>query len=423
MVISLGSNLASLRAQRALDRHSFTLSTAYERLSSGQRINRASDDAAGLAIADTLRVNAGLQRVAQRNINDAISMLNITDGALDSQLQILTRLKELASQAANGTYSAQQRSALSTEYRSLLKEFGRIGDTTSFNGLRLLQGNRPASSQALTVQAGITGESNGQLVVRNPESGSYSGLLGIFATTVGFLGPALGAASEDALFSVFGNALLSVPVANSTTGGQIYIGITQGILSSSDASIWVYEKTADGVSVINSFTRSLTTDDATGYRKLTDGQFSAALSLPSGGTMNLSLDLSGLRFVTQGPDNGPSAGNGDADLTNVSAIDFTGVETIDRALTALTIVSQRLSDIAGVRGSIGALQSRLATALAVSQASGENSSAAEGRIRDADIAAESARLVRADISRSVTSLVLAQANQQPSITLALLRSV
>jgi len=150
MAITLGSNIASLRAQRKLSETSSELSTVFERLSSGQRINRASDDAAGLAIADALKADSKIFRQGVRNLNDGLSLLNIADSAIEILSSIVIRLEELATQAANGVYGAQQRKALDAEAQALSDEFFRISKTTEFNGLNLFTGENPI----ISLQAG-----------------------------------------------------------------------------------------------------------------------------------------------------------------------------------------------------------------------------------------------------------------------------
>ena len=150
MSITLGSNIASLRGQRQLSRTSAELGTVFERLSSGQRINSAGDDAAGLAIAEALKADSAIFNQGVRNLADGLSLLSIADGALESLSQITQRLEELASQAANGTYGTEQRKALDTEAQALRKEFFRITKTTEFNGRKLFDG----STGALSLQAG-----------------------------------------------------------------------------------------------------------------------------------------------------------------------------------------------------------------------------------------------------------------------------
>ena len=140
-VVKLGSNIASLSAQRRLAEGPDLLTRTVERLASGQRIHRASDDAAGLSIADSLRADSRVFAQGVRNLNDGISLLNIADGAIEQLSQITIRLVELAEQAANGTYSHVQRKALDQEAQALSKEFFRISRSTKFNGLSLFDGS------------------------------------------------------------------------------------------------------------------------------------------------------------------------------------------------------------------------------------------------------------------------------------------
>jgi flagellin-like hook-associated protein FlgL len=149
--ITLGNNIASLVAQRNLRKSSEALSASYERLSSGLRINRASDDAAGLALAAALDSQSRINLQGLRNINDGISYLGIADAALQELKNIVVRQQELAQQAANGVYTAAQRQAMQTEVDALSEEYDRIATSTSFNG-RLIFAE---SSGALHLQAGI----------------------------------------------------------------------------------------------------------------------------------------------------------------------------------------------------------------------------------------------------------------------------
>ncbi len=140
MGVTIGSNVASLQAQRRLSENSSRLSVVFERLASGQRINRASDDAAGLAISSSLNASSRVFDQARRNLNDGLSLLNIYDGALQQFSEILTRQAELAEQASNGIFSSEQRRALDAEFNSLVEEFNRIARSTEFNGMNLLGG-------------------------------------------------------------------------------------------------------------------------------------------------------------------------------------------------------------------------------------------------------------------------------------------
>ncbi len=157
MSVKIGSNITSLNVQRNLGDATAQLSKSMERLSSGLRINRASDDAAGLAISETLKSSSRVYSTAIRNVNDGLSYLNITDGALAELSNITSRHLELAEQAANGTYSRVQRQALDAEADALVKEFNRIVKTTEFNGTKVL--DVEDSSGLVRIQAGygVTG--------------------------------------------------------------------------------------------------------------------------------------------------------------------------------------------------------------------------------------------------------------------------
>src|SRR5689334_12929343 len=135
MGLNIRTNVESINAQRALNSTTNRLRTSYARLSSGLRITRAADDAAGLAIAEQLRADSRIASVAIRNANDGISIIAITDGGMSEITNTLTRMAELAEQSANGVYSTEQRSALHLEFVALASEVQRIADTTTFNGL------------------------------------------------------------------------------------------------------------------------------------------------------------------------------------------------------------------------------------------------------------------------------------------------
>jgi flagellin len=158
MTLNIRTNVPSIIAQRNVNASTNRLRTSYERLSSGLRINRASDDAAGLAIAEKLKIDARVASVGIRNANDGISIVAITDGAIAEITNILSRLGELAEQSANGVYANQQRSALQLEFNALMSEIERVAITTEFNGLKLLSGGGQ-----VTFQVGFDGSSTSQV--------------------------------------------------------------------------------------------------------------------------------------------------------------------------------------------------------------------------------------------------------------------
>jgi flagellin-like hook-associated protein FlgL len=148
--ITINSNLAALNAQRRLGASTQSVQQSFTRLSSGLRINKASDDAAGLAISESLNVDARVYTQGIRNLNDGISLTNIAEGALQELTNITIRQRELATQSANGTLSFRQRQALNQEANALVDEFNRITQSTDFNGIELLD----KSLSELRVQGG-----------------------------------------------------------------------------------------------------------------------------------------------------------------------------------------------------------------------------------------------------------------------------
>jgi len=162
MAITLGNNIASLKAQSQLGKTTLAINKTYEKLSSGLRINSASDDAAGLAIADDLKAKIRIGQVAIRNANDGISTVAIADSALSEIGGVLARLAELAEQSATGTFSSIQRSALQSEFTALGSEIERIANTTEFNGVKIL-----STSSALTLQVGFDSTANSQVTFNN----------------------------------------------------------------------------------------------------------------------------------------------------------------------------------------------------------------------------------------------------------------
>lgn len=161
MSINIRTNVPSLSAQRNLGESSSRLNQAFERLSSGLRINKAKDDAAGLSIAEALKADARVATVGIRNASDGISIINIADQAIGQIANVLSRLSELAQQSANGVYANSQRSALNNEFQALTSEIERIAFTTTFNGLRLLSGGGE-----VIFQVGFDGASTSQVSYR-----------------------------------------------------------------------------------------------------------------------------------------------------------------------------------------------------------------------------------------------------------------
>ena len=159
MALSMNTNATSLNAQRNLNNAQTHLSQNLAKLSSGLRINQASDDAAGLGISEKMRAQVRGLAQASRNANDGVSMIQVAEGAMNEQAGILTRLRELAVQSANGTLGATERGFISTESTEAVAELDRISAVTDFNGVKMLGAN--AGTQ--TMQVGTSSSANDRI--------------------------------------------------------------------------------------------------------------------------------------------------------------------------------------------------------------------------------------------------------------------
>ena len=166
MPVRIFNNIASLNAQRILGINNDRLALSVERISSGIRINRAADDAAGLGISEALRSDIRALRQAVRNSNDGIALINVAEGALNEQSSILIRLRELASQAATGTVGSTERATIQLEFNALRNEIDRISATTQFNGQGLVDGSLAStvsSANQVLIQVGIDSGVNSRI--------------------------------------------------------------------------------------------------------------------------------------------------------------------------------------------------------------------------------------------------------------------
>lgn len=202
----INTNVMSLNSQRVLSRSDASLQTSLERLSSGLRINRAKDDAAGLAISErfTSQIN-GLNQ-AVRNANDGISLLQTAEGALEEVTNSLQRMRELAVQAKNGTYNTSDRASLNDEFQALKDEITRISDVTEFNNINLL-----GQGAALSMQVGFENGTNNVIAISvidiRTESNGSGGIANALSTSVRIGGASTGSA---------GTAQISAAITNVT---------------------------------------------------------------------------------------------------------------------------------------------------------------------------------------------------------------
>ena len=244
MPVRIFNNIPSLNAQRILGVNNDRLSTSIERISSGIRINRGADDAAGLAISEGLRSDIRALRQAARNANDGISLINVAEGALNEQGSILIRLRELASQASTGTVGSTERATIQLEFDQLRNEIDRIAVTTEFNGQNLVDGSLAsgvASASQILVQVGIDNGANSRINLNQQidlTSITQTGL-SIDSIAVSTAAAALTASSSinTAITTVTQNRGKVGAVQNRLTRSIANLGVTIENLSAAESAI------------------------------------------------------------------------------------------------------------------------------------------------------------------------------------------
>ncbi|NLC09864.1 MAG: flagellin [Gammaproteobacteria bacterium] len=398
MALSVNTNVASLNTQRNLNSSTNALATSLQRLSTGSRINSAKDDAAGLQIANRLTSQINGMGVAVKNSNDGISMAQTAEGALEQSTTILQRMRDLSLQAANGSNSAEERKALNSEVVELKKELDRIANTTSFGGKKLLDG----SFQATTFQVGAA--ANETITVKLDEMSSKA-LEAKFSTG-----------------TIPANALGTAGTASGVIAVQVTMGGGGGVKTYSAT----FEEGASQAEQVQALATIL--NDANigiGAFINESGEFDIVTAMASGTSAG---QISSLKFGS-GPNledaETAAAAAADVDLTaapptdnKVSDID---INSVLGAQTAVIIIDQAIQKIDAQRADLGAVQNRFENTIANLQNIAENVSAARGRIKDTDFAAETAALSKNQIMQQAGTAILAQANQLPQSVLSLLQ--
>ncbi|QPJ62131.1 MAG: flagellin FliC [Candidatus Nitronauta litoralis] len=229
MPVRIFNNIPSVNAQRILGINNDRLAQSVERIASGIRINRGADDAAGLAISESLRSDIRALRQAVRNSNDGISLINVAEGALNEQSGILIRLRELSSQAATGTVGSTERATIQLEFNALRNEIDRISNTTEFNGQKLVDGSLAsgvAAGSQILIQVGIDSSTSSRINLNQQVD-----LSSISATSLGLdiLAVSTAAAALTALDSI--NAAIDTVTASRGKVGAVQNRLVRTISS------------------------------------------------------------------------------------------------------------------------------------------------------------------------------------------------
>lgn len=374
MGIQINTNVMALNAQHRLAETGMKYSKALERLSSGLRINRAADDAAGLAISEKLRAQVKGLTQASRNAQDGISMIQTGEGSLNESHSILQRMRELVVQAGTATVSSGDKSQIQSEVGQLQSELDRIAQTTQFNGVSLLTGGLGSKVTATT--AGLA-DGLSQATSNGAKAGTYT----------------------------------FTAVAGTTSGTKLTLDDGAGHI-----------QTVDNVALPTGLNTA----------SVNFGQLGLSINVNSNLT---ATSLNGKTITTTGGQGqflvGANASAAEFIGVTVSAMDSSGLSVTATAVdvTSNTLTTQgmlasidtAIGSVSTARSTLGAVQNRLEHTINSLAASTENLSASESRIRDTDVSQETTNMVTAQILSQAGTSVLAQANQAPQGALALLR--
>src|SRR5262245_18056038 len=397
----INTNVASLNAQRNLTGSQSAMNVALQRLSSGLRINSAKDDAAGLAVTQRMSAQIRSLNQAVRNANDGISMLQTAEGAVGELQNMLQRMKELATQAANGTIGDTERGFAATEVGQLQSEMQAIAERTTFNGQSLLTGALSTSIDPTTeLNAGSvliagTNSSVSSVDLSGAQAGrTYTFSAAAAATDLTLTDGTSGVSQSDTLAAIGADSSatvnfdkLGIKITVSSVGGETAANLRGGFVAAANDTI----VTAAG----------------SGSLTLQVGSGTAAAD-------QIALSFSDARVN--------NSGNAAVVTLRNAITAFTGgTATQAEAQTLMSAVDGALHFFSTQRATMGAVQNRLETTVANGQATAENLAASRSRIQDADYAAETAALTRSQILQQAGVAMLAQANALPNNVLALLR--
>lgn len=400
----INHNIAALNTYRQYNNANDAQAKTMEKLSSGMRINNAADDAAGLAISEKMRGQIrGLDKAAS-NAQDANSLIQTAEGALNETTDILQRMRELAVQAGNDTNTETDRNEIQKEVNSLTSEVNRIGNTTEFNTQKLLNGDKDGS-EAVTKEAG---EFTFKL------SGTLDDVT-IDGKTLKYDAAGDGTSSfKDAasLATLIGNTDdLKDKYSAANNAGTLTLTQKSGKESATDAKVG---------GATTDFTVATKGAEGKEAGKGNSLKFQIGANENQSLTLNISdMTASALGIATKGnADSKLAVTDGTNNTTIEQALDLS---THDKAGEAVTKIQSAIEKVSGERSKLGANQNRLDHTIKNLSTSSENLSSAESRIRDTDMAKTMMEQTKNSILAQASQAMLSQANQQPQQVLQLLR--
>jgi len=404
-------NIVAMNSYRNYNNNTKTINKNIEKLSSGYKINRAGDDAAGLVISEKMRAQITGLEVAQKNAKDGISLVQTAEGALTEVHSMLNRMFELAEQSANGTYSDNvDREQLQKEVERLNKEIDRIRDSSNFNGTKLLNGSLGGKSfdasqneyiSSFTVDGGGKFLSGDTIKMKQDDSGTVS--------------------IED--LTVGGVALVSGGTASSTAGVTISSATKQ---PTSGTGTWVFKIKSSDVdtttavsNVAKAIGDGMTITITTKANPASGDDQEYDLSLTQDSSLKLQIGDTADSFnqmeVSVGDISTSVLGSGSLKLANID------ISQQGSAQLAMDAIKEAINTVSDIRGGLGATQNRLEHTINNLSVMQENIQDAESTIRDTDVASEMMKYTKNSILVQSAQAMLAQANQQPQGVLQLLQ--
>ena len=379
MGLRIQHNIAAMNAHRQLQVADAGLGKSLERLSSGYRINKAADDAAGLAISQQFRADIASFKVASRNTSEASSLLQVGEGALDSIGNMLVRLKELATQAASAN-AGTNLDKINAEATKLVDEIDRIADSTEYGGSKLINGSFGVTASAQTAALGATTGFSGVSGLKAGETYTIATVAGTGASAWDITVTEASSGNTQMLNEV------ATPGAGTTTG--VYF-------SSFGLTLTLNENVTSGMGGNITATSTGNSTFQVGAENVADNR--------------ISISMGNAQKDTLGTINGGGT----------DSIDQISLATASGAQAALDIVDAAIDDLGTIRGNIGAAQNQLQYSYANLSVTIENVQAAESVIRDVDMASEMTTFTKNQILLQAGTAMLAQANLAPQAILSL----
>ena len=381
---SINTNMSANTAANSMARNERSMASTMERLSTGLRINSAKDDAAGLAISSKMTSQIRGLNQAVRNANDAISMIQVAEGAMKEVTNMVQRMRELAVQAISDSNTSNDRGALNNEYKQLSAEIARIGENTQWNGTNILDGSRTNS----VFQIGANADQTIAVDFGNLASNNIS--------------TSLGNNGNHAVTITFSEALAADDVVSykvTAADGSTSQGFASGL-----AINWSAANSNAGIPDLEVFP--------------TD-----AIGSPTGNlTSHFTGSNSGTSMVVFGENTG-AISLSDVKVTRGMHVAVVGTDILTsvNASSSLSRLDAMVDSVNSARATLGASMSRLEYAADNLQNVSQNSSAARSRVLDADYASETTELARTQIIQQASTAMLAQANQAQQSVLSLLK--